>query len=701
MIVADATPAFIEAGLRGARPDPELQVDQWAEEFMVIPRDAAKPGRYRIEHTPMARRIMQVLSPRHPARRVVVKGASQMLKTQVALNFLMACAHRAPANMLVLEPTDGLAKRLSARVAKCIRDVPVLQTVFAPPRSRDSRNTVYAKDFEGGTMYIATAGAAANLAEIPARYWYVDEASRLAESVDGEGNPIRLAEARSTTFEGSSKGLITSSPGLAGNDATDAEYERGTQEVYLVPCPHCGHHHELVLDNFKYARDPDTGYMARAWFVCPECGAEIDERHKPQMLRDEALGGTAHWQATGPGDGETVSFHVSAFYAPVGSITWLKLARELAHARASYERGDPNDMQVFFNTRLALSWTDVQSTTTAQQLFERARLAPVKPRAVPAWALVVTIDVDTQHNRLEAQAHAWGPGLMHAVIDHQVFMGSPAVPPDQPGSCWAKLDEFRRTPWPHESGVLIYASVYGIDSGGANTQDVYNYGSARVQHGCIVHHGATRPGRPIINTTPRKADIDWNGRRVDGGVLLWELGTDVAKDHLHNRLKLTQGPGSMHFSAALELAWFEQFMAEAPRLKRKPGGGYRRVWEKINHGDRNEALDLTVGNLALAHHLGLHKWTDHDWARLRAKLIPAHVTPDLFALSETATPSVPAADRVDQAEPLAVPENAAAEPVPHAAAAAPAPTLAAPPPAYPPPPAGAPAARRTLSRGLG
>lgn len=166
--LADGYACVIEAALRGARPDPELAIDKWAEEFMVVPRDSAKPGRYRIAHTPMARRIMQVLGPRHPSRRVVVRGASQMLKTQVALNFLAASAHRAPANMLVLEPTDSLAKRLSARVTKVIRDVPVLQSVFAKPRSRDSRNTVFAKDFEGGTMYIATAGSAANLAEIQA-----------------------------------------------------------------------------------------------------------------------------------------------------------------------------------------------------------------------------------------------------------------------------------------------------------------------------------------------------------------------------------------------------------------------------------------------------------------------------------------------------------------------------------------------------
>lgn len=645
--LADGYAAVVAAAVRGARPDPELKVDEWAEEYMVLGKETAKPGPYRIGHTPMARRILQVLSPRHPARRVVVKGASQMLKTQVALCWLMASAHRAPANMLVLEPTDALVKRLSARVAKTIRLVAALRECFAKPRSRDSRNTVGAKDFEGGTMYIATAGSAANLAEIPARYWYVDEASRLNDNVDKEGSAIALAEARATTFDSNSKGLITSSPGEAGHDPTDDEFDRGTQEVYLVPCPHCEHHHELRLEHFRYARDETTGYMTRAWFVCPECGAEIDERFKSRMLRDEVLGGTAHWHARSLGDGETVSFHVSAFYAPVGSITWLKLAREHAHATKLLERGDPNAMQVFYNTRLALSWANTLEMTTAQELRERA---DCQARVVPDWALVVTIDVDTQHNRLEAQAHAWGPGLEHAVIDHQVFMGAPAVPPEVPNSCWARLDEYRRTPFVHASGVLIYASVYGIDSGGLNTQDVYNYGSARVHNGCLVHHGSARPNRPIISTTPTKADIDWNGRRVDGGVLLWTLGTDVAKDHLHNRYKLTSGWGAMHFSKALELEWFEQLLAESPRLRRKPGGGYRRVWDKNSPGDRNEALDLAVGNLALAHYLGLHKWTLADWQRLRTKLIPVAVTPDLFTPLPPADASPPGAALL-QAEP--------------------------------------------------
>ena len=43
--------------------------------------------------------------------------------------------------------------------------------------------------------------------------------------------------------------------------------------------------------------------------------------------------------------------------------------------------------------------------------------SPVKSQIVPAWALVVTAAVDTQGDRLEYKAIAWGEGMEHAIID--------------------------------------------------------------------------------------------------------------------------------------------------------------------------------------------------------------------------------------------------------------------------------------------
>jgi len=93
------------------------------------------------------------------------------------------------------------------------------------------------------------------------------------------------------------------------------------------------------------------------------------------------------------------------------------------------------------------------------------------------------------------------------------------------------------------------------------------------------------------------------------------------------------------------------------------------------NGVRNEQLDTHVGNLAMAHYLGLHKWTNADWARLRRNIVGARA-------AEIATVPVPAD-----------PVSSSSAPVPPGT-----PPVSPKPPSVPAP---APApTRRVLSRGL-
>src|SRR3546814_1810793 len=76
-----------------------------------------------VRSTVGAREILRWLSPAHPCQRAVVVGPSQFLKTQVFLNAACSWIDKAPGNILALEPTGGLAKRLSNRVTKmCAKD---------------------------------------------------------------------------------------------------------------------------------------------------------------------------------------------------------------------------------------------------------------------------------------------------------------------------------------------------------------------------------------------------------------------------------------------------------------------------------------------------------------------------------------------------------------------------------------------------
>lgn len=660
--------AYRSAFHAGLLPDPEMWVDAWSAAHAYIPAEGnAEGGKYNVDRTPFAAEVMHVLSPGHPCTRVVVMAASQMLKTQTAMNWLMASVDAAPANILALMPSGDLAARLSARINKTLKATPKVTGLFAKPRTREGKNTDSTKEFRGGTLHIATAGSAANLAEIPARYGYGDEIDDWESDLQGQGDPVEIFENRGSTYGRNRKWYYSSSPKRPRGISKILElFEKGDQRYYHVPCPHCDHRHVLEFANLR-----TDEALTWARMMCPACGALIEESAKTHMLARGA------WVTSGNSRDGTISFTLSQLYAPMGWTSWLDLARLHDAAEEALRHGDPTKMQAFYNTRLALPYDHSKGVTTVEALMNRAEDYPA--RTLPDAALVVTMSVDTQPDRLEVQLDAWGPGMERWVMDYIVLSGNPSTPPETPGSVWQRLDEIRRTPYQHASGVLIPISAWGIDSGGSNTQDVYHYGASRRASGCVILKGASRPNRPIISAKPSPQEIDWGGTRAPDGAELWQVGTDVAKDWIFNRIELPAGPGALHFHTKIERAWFEQLLAER-KIQKLRGGSVVEVWHKDNHV-RNEALDLCVYSLAIAFKLRLDKWSALDWARLREKLVPKQRSADLFA---------PAPESLMPAQVLQANTSATPAPAPQPIATAPT--------HYPQRPR--PTAQRVYSRGV-
>lgn len=596
---ADGAEQYRSAYQRGLQPDPDLWVDEWADQYMRIPREtgAAEPGPYRTERTPYAREPMRCLSPGHPARRVVTMVASQLMKTQIALNWIGGCIHMAPANILMLLPSLALSKRVSGRVGKTIDATPVLRERVASPRSRDARNTMDTKEFEGGTLYATTAGSASNLAELAARYIYGDEIDRWDVDVDNEGDPIELAETRASTFGRNAKIYFSSSPTLKGASRIADLFAQSDQRHYYVPCPHCGEMQTLEWENLKYTDD-----YRQVQYLCCTCGSLIDEHHKGDMLA------RGEWRAHAEGDGETVGFTLNALYAPLGWVSWLGLAKQYDKARAAQDKGDLEPMQVFYNTRLARLWDAAQEMTKASELKARAEDYPLG--SVPRGALILTAAVDTQHNRLELLVLGWGEGLERWVVDHQVIMGDPS---DE--RTWALLDDKLKARYRHVSGVEMAICATAIDSGGHHTDEVYHFTRLRRWRNVYAIRGASRPGRPVIAQRPSKVDVTWRGTTHKQGAELWFIGTDTAKDWIYNRYAMNEGPGALHFSQDLPDDFYEQCVVER-KVARYVKGHKRIEWVK-GKADRNEALDLLVYNLAMAHLLGLNRYREGEWAKLR------------------------------------------------------------------------------------
>jgi phage terminase large subunit GpA-like protein len=619
----------------GLLPDAPLWVDEWADAHMVIPAEtgAAEPGRYRTDRTPFARAVMRALSPEHPARRVVVMGASQLLKTQVGLNWFCALIAGAAANAIWLQPTDALAKRVSTRFDKTVQAVPEVRKRVATRRSRDNRNTLDTKEFQGGTLWILTGRSASNLSEASARYVYADEVDRILRELKGEGDPISLLEKRQSTYGRKAKSYYTSSPTEEDASRIKELFDLGDQQHCYVPCPHCGTYQTLEWENLHH--DLAAG---RAWYVCSVSGCLIEEHHKPQML-------AAHeWRAHATGDGETVSFTISYLYAPLGWDSWMKLAHEHAEARAAMESGSTEKMQVFYNTRLARPWSAVSARLKPDELQARAEAYPLG--IAPAAALVVTAAVDVQGNRLEAQLVGWGrgqAGMECWIINTHIIFGDPTLP-----ETWCALDAHITTPVRHASGALLPVQAVAVDSGdGDSTQEVYEFVRARkrryiggeVQR-VIAVKGASKPNKPVLGSKPSRAEYNYRGKPVLGGCDIWLVGTDTAKDWIFNRLAL-ENQTAIHTSTGLQIEFYEQLLAEA-KVTKWIGGKRRRQYQLLRRGLRNEQLDMLVYNLGMAHLLGLHAYTAERWERLRSRMAQSDLLADLLVSAELPADSEPA-----------------------------------------------------------
>ena len=207
----------------------------------------------------------------------------------------------------------------------------------------------------------------------------------------------------------------------------------------------------------------------------------------------------------------------------------------------------------------------------------------------------------------------WGVGMERWVIDHRVIAGDPS---DE--RTWAVLDELLKERYRHPCGVGLGILAVAVDSGGHHTDEVYQFCRVRRWRNVFAIKGASKPGKPVIAQRPSMVDVTWKGQTERNGAELWFVGTDTAKDWIYNRYPFEAGPGALHFANDLPDDFFDQCVAER-KVARYIRGHKRIEWVK-GKAERNEALDLMVYCLAMAHYLGLNRYKEHDWERVRQSL---------------------------------------------------------------------------------
>jgi phage terminase large subunit GpA-like protein len=629
----DGAEDILRVWRRGIRPDPDLTVSQWADAHRKLSsRASAEPGQYRTSRTPYLRAIMDALSPGHPAQRITFMKAAQVGATEAGNNWIGFVIHHAPGPMLAVLPTVEMAKRTSrGRIDPLIEDSPALKERVQPARSRDAGNSMLSKEFPGGILVLTGANSATGLRSMPARYVFLDEVDAYPASADEEGDPVTLAEARTTTFAHRRKVFMVSTPTIRGLSRIEREFEASDQRRYFVPCPHCGAMQWLQFERLRWAKgQPET-----VAYHCEACDKPIAEHHKTQMLE------RGEWRGTAVSDNpHAIGFHLSALYSPIGWKSWEQIARDWLAAQGSDEM-----LRAARNTLLGETWVESGEAPEWQRLADRREVFAAQ---VPIGGLFLTAGADVQKDRIEVDVWAWGRGLESWLVDHIVIPGGPDDP-----ACWDKLTALLGQTWTHENGAIMTLAKLAIDTG---YESAAVYAWARKQGIAQVApvKGLEGFNRATPVSGPTFVDATVNGRKLKRGARLWTVATATFKAETYRYLRIerpsnedralgvTDPAGTIHLPDWADSEWLKQLVGEQLVTTRNKRGFARQEWQKLR--ERNEALDTRVYARAAAWILGADRFDERMWRQLEKQA--GVETKAITQTAKTDTSTEPQAGRI-------------------------------------------------------
>ena len=560
----------VEGFFHGLRPVERITVSEWADKYRYLSSVASpEPGKYRTDRTPYMRAIMDALSITSPYREVVFMKSAQIGATEAANNFVGYCMHIAPSPILMVQPTGEMVKKLSkTRIDPMINVCPQLKNLVSEKKSRDSNNTMTEKMFPGGVLVLAGSNSSAGLRSQPVRFLILDEVDAYPLDVNGEGSPIGLARVRTSNFQ-NSKVFITSTPTIANFSAIEKEFQLTDQNLYHLPCPHCGEFQHLEWSNLIW----DEGKPYTAKYCCVHCGSLIDERRKNEML----LAGK--WIPSVPENASKfrIGFHINALYSPFG-YSWGKLAAEFCEVKK-----DPIGLKVFVNTKLGETWAERGEAPAFKNLYNRRENYPLN--SIPDDVAFLTCGVDVQKDRIELEIVGWCKGKRSYSIDYRVLEGDTSLP-----AVWASLGMIVDERWQRPNGMELSIRMMCVDSG-YNTTQVYDFCRRFAGQRVVPIKGVDNLREAYA--PPKPVDVMKSGKRI-GSVRVWPVGSSFLKEELYSWLRLEKDendippPCYCHFPEYAE-HYFRGLTAEDFVSKLNKRGYLRTEW--IKNYDRNEPLD--------------------------------------------------------------------------------------------------------------
>ncbi|MGX9299896.1 terminase gpA endonuclease subunit [Pantoea ananatis] len=585
----DKLTRIINKAVKKILPPKKMNPSEWCEANLTFPDGPM--GNQRLKLFEFQKEPLNIITnPR--IRKVVLQSSAQLLKTTVMLNAAMYFMANDNSNMAFASSTGKEVKLMkTGKFDNVISKSPVLKSIVTDKNNKNfANNADQTQMIDGNFLYWLNLNAASTLRGKTIKRLFLDEVSNV-EADGEEGNPLRLAEQRASTF---TDGLVmvASTPKLK-DDLICNEYLLSDQRKYYVPCPHCEHEHELQWQNVRFEWKAINGGKraipdeTTATLYCPKCDKEITEAQRVRMIK---LG---KWIITNPEVKDIAGFHISRLYSPITTIR--KLVAEFAQAHFEF------NLMSFYNNALGLPWDDEMNSELDSVLLENLRDSTFDIKNIPDDVLAVTHGIDQQLSRLEITTIGFSEKKVY-VLDHRSFYSPDCTKPG--AKAYTELDQFLNVPLRTVSGRPVKVLGAFIDSSNGNaTATIYRYASSRKN--VIAIKGSS------------SATSDLFKQSRTGGHELLMLNVNEGKNTIRRLLngavseERDEMPTQLHFTNGLPDDYFEQLTSE--ELKRKGDNLY---WVLKRGYKRNETLDC-LNYCLIAKEYYLNKLGTQPYKKLR------------------------------------------------------------------------------------
>jgi len=463
-----------------------------------------------------------------------------------------------------------------------IAGMPSLRDKVIDNSNTKGASTVKKKKYPGGFANFVGANSTTGLSSRPVPIVIIDEVDLCIKNASRQGNPVKLALSRTTTFFDRKEILLSSPSNDEGESGIIPFWEDGTQAKLERLCPNTSCEHYQVLDFDRM--DLETAMLA-----CEKCG-QLFPQWKWQR------GATTFRWVHSKEHATTASYWMTGLDSP-----WLDWRVDivddyLACKKVLDHGGDDSLMRVFTNSKLAKYYKRRGKKIDIDLYHDRREVYECHSRGVevPDGVILITAGVDVQDSFIVYDVIGWGKGRECWMLETGNFQGDPRIPNS---IVWQQLDNFvYRRLWRYADGSYIRTRAMFIDSGGHCTNDVYKYCKSRHPRVFAIR-GVESEGNAIIvsDVTSRKA-------KVAEGIRLIKVGSNYLKDEIQTRISIeVPGPGFCHWpklvndmpTCGYTAEYFEELTSNQKEVTYDKSGFARFKWTK-NRTDQDEALSCQI-----------------------------------------------------------------------------------------------------------